>query len=191
MMERNLLREPGPFDVVVAARDGAPVDVETRYGRQARDPVVAPLPGLVEQLFPKGRVVSAPALQAEVVAAEPRRSVGSHQRRFDEQGSGTAHGIQQRLAGFGHGGPAGVDQHCRGNVFLQRCRTALAAVPAPVEAVAGEIDGDGGHVSVQVGVNAHVRSCPIHRRSRPAQITQLIDDGVLDLLSAEMRVAYL
>ena len=81
-----------------------------------------------------------------------------------------------------------MQQNGRGDILLQGRRTALLPVSTPMEAVAGQVDGDSDHVPVHMGVDAHIRAQSIHRRTPAGELPQLVDDGVFDLLCTEVAV---
>ena len=95
----------------------------------------APL-GFVVQALPQRGVVPAPGEEPEMPPAQSRGDVRSHQRRFDQQGAGAAHRIQQRTAARVNLRPARAQQHRGGEVFLQRSLALVTPPAAPVPAPA-------------------------------------------------------
>ena len=143
-----------------------------------------------EQRRPEHAVVAAPAEKTKIFALKTRRGIGRHQRTFDQQGSRTAHRIDERTAGCEHLRPAGAEQHCGSEIFLQR-RFALPAPPAaPMQRSTGEIERKRRPIPIQPEIDAYRRSFDIDARARAGARAELIDDRILDPLRDELCVAH-
>ncbi len=125
----------------VADRDGIAVEAADAPRRQQVPAGGAPRLR-ARSLGPGMRVVLLPALEAEPLAEQPGRDVGGDQRGLDRQRAGPAHRVDERAAGRRDRRPARADQDRGCEVLLERRRALPAAVAAPVQAVARQVDRD-------------------------------------------------
>jgi hypothetical protein len=130
----------------------------------------------------------APAEKPEVLAAQRRSTARCDQRRLDHQRAGAAHRVQELRAGGSKVRPSRPHQHTGGHVFLQRRLAGRAAIPAAVQTLTGEIDGQSDRRTV--GVRMHTYTRPIQHDVGPGagRIAQRIDDRILQLQGAEVAV---
>ena len=85
---------PARWALSRAMRDGASVLIE---GDSSDEPMgAAALARFGEQLLAQRGDVAAPAVKAEALAEEARRSVGGDERGFDRQRAGAAHRVDER-----------------------------------------------------------------------------------------------
>src|SRR4029077_11725182 len=137
---------------------------------------------------PQRGVVPLPAQEPEIAARQAGRPVAGDQRRFDAEGARAT----QRIEEFGTRrrqlGPAGAQQYAGGDVFLQRCLAARRPVPAAVQAVAGQVDGERDAGAVRVRVHPYVGALGGDVGTRAARLAQRVDDAVLELERTEMRM---
>ncbi len=155
----------------------------------AHDPCAASNASLCAQTFPQQRVVTAPTRETEIVAIERRRGIGRNQCAFGEKGAGTAHRIDQQAAAFTDARPARSQQNGGRHVFLERCTPALAAVAAPVQALAGEVHRQQGHGTLDVQMQQYVGAFRFDVWTFAGGIAQIVADRVLEQLRAVNRVS--
>ena len=177
--------------VVVAADDA-------RAGRrrQAAQPGFTARPRLGHQSLPEARIVATPAQEGEAVgvpgAQQPGGDVGRHQGRLDGQRGRPAERVVEAAPGGGLLRPGGKQQHGRGEILLERrlYLHLVGAVPAPVQAVAAQVDRYRYTPPREVRVHAQIRRVRLHRGSPPAVVSaELVDDRVLHAYGAVPRVA--
>ena len=187
-LEEEQLCEPRARGVRlgVADRDGIAIESADAPGRQEIG-LAARLRSGAKRL-PGGRVVLFPALEAEPLAEEPRRDVGGDQGRLDRKRPRAAHRVDERAACRRDRGPAGAHENGGGEIFLERRRALPAAIAAPVQALAREVDRDRERPARGVGIDAKRRRVAVHGRSRAGLLAELVDDRVLHALRAELRV---
>ena len=165
--------------VDVRAQDAAPL---------ARGARAAPFARLGAQPFPQLRIVAVPPREAEIAAVERRRGIRGDQGRFGEESTRTAHGIEQQPAGVEDAGPTRAQQHRRGDVLLERRAAALAAVAAPMQALAGEIHRQQRGGSFHVQMQQHVGAFRFDVRPLAGGVAQVVADRILEQLRAVDRV---
>ena len=187
-LEEEQFREPRPPGVHlgVADRDGIAVESADAPGRQEIG-LAARFRGGAQRL-PGGGIVLLPALEAESLAEEPRRDVGGDQGRLDRKGPRAAHRVDERAARRRDRGPAGAHENGGGEILLERRGALPAAIAAPVQALAGEVDRDRERPARRVGIDAKRRRVAVHGRPGAGFFAELVHDRVLHALRAELRV---
>ncbi len=142
----------------------------------------APLPRLGAQALPKGRIVAAPAQEAEIPAFQGGRRVRGDQGGLGEKGAGTAHGVEQRAAALVDVRPAGAQQHGGGDIFLERGAAALESIAAPVQALAGEVHRQQCGVALDMQMQQHVGAFRLDVRAFAGGVAQIVAHRVLQQL---------
>ena len=159
----------------------------SRASRRRRCPELGVVPVPVQE--PEGR--RGARLGLRLGAQQAGGDVGGHERRLDRQRARPAERVQQAGAGGGLARPGRVQEQPGGQVLLERRLDLhlLGAVPAPVQALAAEVDRDGHARAGKVRVDAHVGRARVDRRPLAAgRGAELVDDRVLDAHRAEARV---
>ncbi len=136
------------------------------------------------------RVVLLPALEAETRAQQAGRDVGGDQRRLDRKCPRAAHRVDEaRRPSAAIAGQPARSEYRGGEILLERRRALPAAIAAPVQAVAREIDGDrDGDFALDMHIDANVGAARSTDGRRPGLLAELIHDRVLHPLRAELRV---
>ena len=113
-------------------------------------------------LFPDGVIVLRPAAKAPVAAVQARRAIGRQHRRFNQQGTGAAHRIEQRRTWY----PARAHDDRRREVFFDRRHSGTIAIAAQVQAFAAQIQRDVRRLFVQPDVDPQIGRLTIDVRAR-------------------------
>ena len=146
--------------------------------------------GLGTQGLPGISSVAEPTEETKVASTNPWCHIGRHQRRFNHQRAGSAHGIDQRSAILEDFRPPGAQQHGAGQVFLER-RFALAnAIAAPMQGRAGQIQREQGTILAQQQVQPYARLFEVNAGTIAVAIAELVDYRILDLLRQVARVPH-
>jgi hypothetical protein len=133
--------------------------------------------------------MAAPTFETEACPQDARCHVVRDERSLDRERAGAAQRVDEaRVARGGDRRPPGPQQHGRCQILLERRRPLRAAIAAPVQAVAREVDCHRGDVAVDVQVDAHVGRGRVHRGPAAALLPELVDDGVFRLERRELRV---
>ena len=129
LVEGDEMGHAGGFGVVTGFEQHAGVGITTEqlhlaalhaaFGAHLR---------LHHQALPQFAVMLQPAIETEALAAQGRRHVGGDKGRFNQQGTGTAHGVHHGLAG-----PAATGNHGRGQVLFERSLTGALTIEALVQ----------------------------------------------------------
>ncbi len=110
------MRHPGRLGVIAGLQQHAGVGIAAKQLHfAALHAALGAHLGFHHQALPQRAVVLQPAIKTEALAAQGRRHVGSNEGRFDEQGSGAAHGVHHGLTG-----PAATGYHGAGQVLFER-----------------------------------------------------------------------
>ncbi len=116
----------------------------------------APVARLVEQAAPERRIVTAPTQESEILAPKSRCGVGRDRRGLDAERARPAHRIDEaeRLAvgrrRRDERRPARAQQNRGREILLQRRGALRAAVAAPMQALARQVDRERRDVAVDV-----------------------------------------
>ncbi len=137
---------------------------------------------------PRLRVVPEPTLESEALAQQPRRRRGGHERGLDRQRPRPAHRIHERAAALENVRPTGEAQQRRREVLLERRLALPDPIPAAMQALARQIDRERTPLAAHERVHAQVGSIAIDVRPAPHRLAHAIDDRILHLLRAELRV---
>jgi hypothetical protein len=187
----DVLREAGARRIVERRADRCGLTIVGTKQHALDVPRGAPLGRLGQQALPERLVVAAPAQEAELVAQQTRRDVGRDQRSLDREAAGTAHRVDEPKLAVGRANqfrPAGPQQQRCRQILFQRCGALCAAIAAPMETLAREIDRDAGDVAVEVQIQPHVGSGNVDGRPASRALAKLVDDGVFDFQRGELRV---
>ena len=189
MIDLHPVGQSGPLDVVAPRLDQPGIRLVTsnpqrRFGQTSGSTLL----GLDMQFFPQRRHMTEPVGKPPALALEIRGDIGRHQRRLDEEGTHPAHGVGQSAALGGDTRPTGTDQHGRGKVLLERCGALLQTITTLVQAMPRQIQRQHGLAPVEAQVHAQIRVELVDARPLARAGAQAVDDSVLDLQCAEMRV---
>lgn len=192
LFEAEVLAKPRPPGIGPRGMDGRGVHVKAldAHAEVSRGPPIARA-RLLDERGPERAVVLEPAREARWGTHQPWGNVGGHQTCLDGQRARSAHGIDETSALRHHLGPAGEEEDGSRQVLLEGRERALHPVTAAVQALARQIDAQGGDVSIKIGVDPQIWPFELDGRSRPARLAESIDDRVLDLERAKVRVRHL
>ncbi len=168
--------------VGIAAEEHAAQSAQASFGALIR---------LVQQPAPERDIVLLPAEKAEILTTQAGRHVGRHQGAFYQQSAGAAHRIEQCAAGGIHLGPARAQQHCRGEIFLQRCLTLHFAPAAPMQRRTSQIQRHRRAIAAQPQIDPDVRFVGVDAGPSAIPLTELIDHRVLHPQADELAVGKL
>jgi len=87
-------------------------------------------------------VVSQPALEPKALPQETGRTVGRHQRTFDQECAGTAGRVHQRQTLARRLRPTRQVENRRSQILLERRLSAGLPITSPVQPFAGEIESE-------------------------------------------------
>ena len=119
-------------------------------------------------------------------ALRSRRDAAGDLRRFDGDGAGAAHRVEQRPVGLA-ALPAGRRQHGRGERLLERC-LALVFTPAALEQrLAGGVDIERGVALGQVQQQRQVGAARVDARARAGGLAHHVAHAVLDAQRGEIE----
>ncbi len=183
--------EPGPVGVEVRGTHSLRVQISTSNQRQSGQAHLAPFPGLLQQLPPDSRLMTCPALKAVIRALQARGDISRHQRPLNQQGTGTAHRIEQRTAGCGNLWPPGPKQNGGSKILLQRRQNPFGAIAPAMKTNPREVDAESRLVLVQMKINPHIGTLHINGRPRAATLAKPVDNSVFDLEGGVLRMANL
>ncbi len=180
--------QAGLFGIGPGGADRPVIGVVTDDDRQLLEAGGPALSSLFEQGLPEPRIMPLPTGKAVVRTLQPRSDIGRHQGRLEGQGPRAAHGIDQSAPGRGRFWPPGAQQNRRRQIFLERGQRPFLAVAAPVQALPGKIEAEGGLVAVHVEVDAHIRRGHLDRGANAPGRAELVDHRVLDLEGGKVRM---
>ena len=143
---------------------------------------------LIGQSLPQCAIVTEPANESEVTAHGARRNVERHQRSLDRQRPRSAHGIDELAAVLCNRRPAAAKQNGRREIFLERRRHTACAIRTPMQTLARQIETQRRPITIEPHVDAHIGLIEVHRRPLAGALTHDIDDRILGLQRAEMRM---
>ena len=131
--------------------------------------------------LPRRTVVPGQLLKAER-ALEPRREIGSPERRLDRDRARAAHRVEQRRAGS----PSAKREHARGEILAQRRDVGVPSPAALEQRLARRVEIERRLAFGQVGVHAHVRPLLVDRGSPTRVRAKSVADGVLHFQRREL-----
>ena len=140
---------------------------------------------VVFDLFPERFIVLRPAFEAPLAAMESRGAVGGQHGRFNQQGTGTAHRVEQRRARL----PAGAHHNGGRQGLFDGCHAGTIAVAAQVQARAAQIERDTRRVAVQPDVNTQIRVFTIDVRTFLIFTRKAVHNGVFYAQGTVLAVA--
>ena len=149
---------------------------------------LGPLPRLVKQPLPERRHVLQPATEPPALTLQVGCDIGRHQGGFDQKGTRATHGVGQGFPGCRAAWPVGAQQDCGSQVFLQWRGALLQTVATLMQAGAGQVHRQLHLTVTAVHIQAQIRLHPINARALAIRLAQLINQRILDLECAEMRV---
>ena len=171
------LADAGPAGVAARALNDALVDVRAIEARPiGRQPLAGAGLRFRLHLFPDSVIVLRPTAKAPVAAVQTRRTIGRQHRRFNQQGTGAAHRIEQRRTRY----PTRAHDDRRREVFFDRRHTGTIAVAAQMQPFPAQIQGDMRRLFVQPDVDPQIGRLTIDIRARQVFTREAVDDGVFD-----------
>ena len=123
LLEGNEMIHAGGLGVVTGLHQDPGIRIATeQFHLAALHAALGTYLGFHHQTLPQFTIVLQPAIETEALTAQGRRHVGSDEGRFNQQGTGAAHGVHHGLAG-----PAAAGNHGRRQVLFEgRLAGALA-----------------------------------------------------------------
>ena len=171
------LADAGPAGVAARALNDALVDVRAIEARPiGRQPLAGAGLRFRLHLFPDSVIVLRPTAKAPVAAVQTRRTIGRQHRRFNQQGTGAAHRIEQWRTRY----PTRAHDDRRREVFFDRRHTGTIAVAAQMQPFPAQIQGDMRRLFVQPDVDPQIGRLTIDIRARQVFTREAVDDGVFD-----------
>ncbi len=173
--------QPGVLRMLPGRLDRPAVAVVTDNRCQlALQSGMLPLQRFFPQPLPESIIKLLPTEKTKIVPQQPRRRIGGNQARFQRQGPGTAHGIDQGTTIGGDLRPTATGQDCRRQILFQRRMYTIDPVAASMQTVTGKVDAEGRLILDQMQVDTQVGLLHRDRRALPATGAKLVDDGILD-----------
>ena len=128
-----------------------------------------------------------PLLEGELLAEESRSHVVGYEGCLDKQCAAAAHGVDEvRLTA-----PSAHQNDTGGKNLVERCLYRFLAVAASVERLAAGVEAECSLVLGDVYVQTDVGVGNTDIRSHVGALTELVHNGVLHLVSHELRMAEL
>ena len=131
-----------------------------------------------------------PSQKPEILAPQPGRVIRRNERRLNHKRPRPTHRIE-KLSAAGRRRkvrPSRPQQHPRRHVLLQRRLASSPAIPPPVQTLTREIQGHHEVIPMSMRMHAHTRALQLHARPPSPRVAHRIDDSVLQLQRAEMRM---
>ena len=119
-----------------------------------------------------------PLLKGKLLAEQARCHVVGDECCLDEQGTGTAHRVDE----VGFSLPAGHHNHAGSQHLIQRSLYRLLAIAATVERFSTGVKTQCALVFCNMDVQSDVGVADADIRALPCALTELVNDGVLDLV---------
>ncbi len=135
------------------------------------------------------RVEVLPVLEGEMAAVDSRIYVGGDQGRLDQEGAGSAHGVDQRRIAP----PAAFEDDAGGEHLVDGGLGLRHAVAALVQRLARRVERQRDLVAGDMHVDHHIGVLQAHAGALVIAVAVLepVDDGVLDAVCDEARVGEL
>ena len=115
LLEGNEMIHAGGLGVVTGLHQDPGIRIATeQFHLAALHAALGTYLGFHHQTLPQFTIVLQPAIETEALTAQGRRHVGSDEGRFNQQGTGAAHGVHHGLAG-----PAAAGDHGRRQVLFE------------------------------------------------------------------------
>ena len=117
-----------------------------------------------------------------------RRRVRRDQGAFGQKSAGTAHGVEQYSACRGNLRPPRAQQHGGGHVLLERRAAAFAAIAAPMQTLAGEIQRHQCRGPLHMQMQQHIGALRSDVRPLSGGLAQIVANRILEQLRAVDRM---
>ena len=191
LVDLDPFSQAGPLDIVAQRLQQARIGfIATNPQRRPSQPRLGALLRLRVQPLPQGRHMLQPVTESPVLAVQVGGDICRHQSRFNQEGTGAAHGIGQCRTLGSQRRPVGTNQHGGGEVFLERRSALLEAITALMQTVAGQIQRQLHFAVAAVYVHPQMRADLVHRGPHARRGPQAIHDRILDPQRAEMGIVH-